>query len=323
MTWISHDDVAVFRLPATKDILFLRNGPGNDRFMVMPFSTELKELSLKGNFQLTDEDEAGKMLNALNSVQNMPVISSTAQEYKLMVGHAVEAIRNGTLDKVVLSNRFVYPRKSGIGRLFLQLCDAYPDAFVYTFSINGVIMSGATPETLLSQNENELFTEALGGTAGGDEFREKEKEEHQQIVGFIEQILKENSLIYTKENTRSKKAGDLQHLCTPFRIGNTGNGALNLARKLHPTPAVCGVPREKAMQYIADHEAYKRAYYTGYLGPVFGDGSFNLFVNLRCASWYTDGVVLYAGAGINAASDPDEEWEEVCRKKDTLGIWLK
>jgi isochorismate synthase len=87
---------------------------------------------------------------------------------------------------------------------------------------------------------------------------------------------------------------------------------------LHPTSAVCGMPKEPALQFILDNEKHSRAFYSGFLGPVNVASETHIFVNLRCMQIYTDKAVLYAGAGITADSDPQKEWEETELKCLTL-----
>ena len=86
---------------------------------------------------------------------------------------------------------------------------------------------------------------------------------------------------------------------------------------MHPTPAVGGVPTKKAIQFIKEKETHNRAFYTGFFGPISNE-EFQLFVNLRCAQWKPDAVLLYAGAGITALSDPALEWEETQKKVKIL-----
>ncbi len=89
-------------------------------------------------------------------------------------------------------------------------------------------------------------------------------------------------------------------------------------KQLHPTPAVCGVPKEKGYEVIQEIEAYNRAYYTGFLGPWNLDAKLDLFVNLRCLQYFTDHAVLYAGGGITSASDAEKEWQETENKMRSI-----
>ena len=88
--------------------------------------------------------------------------------------------------------------------------------------------------------------------------------------------------------------------------------------QLHPTPAVCGLPKKRAMQIITEIEKRDRGYYAGFLGPLQASGAFDLFVNLRTMEVFDDALRLYVGGGITPLSDPETEWQETCQKADTL-----
>ena len=91
---------------------------------------------------------------------------------------------------------------------------------------------------------------------------------------------------------------------------------------MHPTSAVCGLPYEESLEFILKTEKLQRGYYSGYIGPIYKDGNFDFFVNLRCAMAFQNSLVLYAGAGINSMSDPEAEWDEVKRKKQVIASKL-
>jgi isochorismate synthase len=94
--------------------------------------------------------------------------------------------------------------------------------------------------------------------------------------------------------------------------------AENLTKAFHPTPAVCGVPLQKAKEVIAELEPHKRSYYTGYLGIVSPNKELNLFVNLRCLQVLPNRLALYLGGGITANSNAEKEWAETNFKAETL-----
>ena len=98
---------------------------------------------------------------------------------------------------------------------------------------------------------------------------------------------------------------------------------------MHPTPAVCGLPKDQAKAFIVENEKYDRGFYTGYLGELnssFGtdSGSSDLFVNLRCMQIDLDKnknntpVYLYMGCGITKDSIPEKEWSESSNKSTTM-----
>jgi isochorismate synthase len=123
--------------------------------------------------------------------------------------------------------------------------------------------------------------------------------------------------------TQTVQAGPVEHLRS-FVMGRMPEqtSALNLALALHPTPAVGGLPKKEAVAYITKNEGYNRSFYTGFFG-VTRNNEANFWVNLRCMQLFGNGLVLYAGGGITAASNPKAEWEETCNKLQTLTAIIK
>jgi isochorismate synthase len=82
------------------------------------------------------------------------------------------------------------------------------------------------------------------------------------------------------------------------------------------------LPKQPALEFLAQHEGYQRGYYTGYLGPVNVDGTTHLFVNLRTAQIIGANAYLYVGGGLVSSSDPELEWQETVEKTKTVGSVL-
>ena len=93
---------------------------------------------------------------------------------------------------------------------------------------------------------------------------------------------------------------------------------MDLIEKLHPTPAVCGVPITKAQTFIHEHEGYERKYYTGFLGEYGINDTTDLFVNLRCMEINEKAINIYVGCGITAESNPTNEYIETENKSLTM-----
>ena len=92
----------------------------------------------------------------------------------------------------------------------------------------------------------------------------------------------------------------------------------NLIDSLHPTPAICGVPKWPATNFIGENEGYNRAFYAGYLGEINRNNETNLYVNLRCMQITQDHISLYIGGGITAASIAEKEWDETVFKAEVM-----
>ncbi len=242
----------------------------------------------------------------------------------------INKIRQREAQKVVLSRILQKELPAGFDfDLFFELLmQSYPRAFVYLFYLPGEgLWAGATPETLLSHQDGYVEIMALAGTQKKPaketpiHWGEKEREEQAFVARFVEeQIGKLFTQPPEKEETQTLFAGPLAHLCTRFRIPEESlqekTGAL--VSLLHPTPAVCGLPKERAWQLIAETENHHRRFYTGFLGPWFPGKTAKLFVNLRCAEFSGRKMTLYTGGGLTAASVPEKEWEETEDKAQTL-----
>ena len=260
------------------------------------------------------------------------------QRFTDTVTAAVQAIEAGHFHKVVPSRRkaIVLPNSFDLTTAFQRLCDTYPAAFVSVFFIPEVgTWLGASPEILVStyrqENRSVFRTMALAGTqvAQGQDalkntsWRQKEIEEQAMVSRYIINCFKKIRLREFEESgPKTVAAGNLLHLRTDFTVDmeatnfpDLGSTMLNL---LHPTSAVCGMPKEPALAFLQQHEDYDRSFFSGYLGPVNINEAIHIFVNLRCMQLLTQKAWLYAGAGITVDSEPDREWKETEMKMNTL-----
>ena len=246
------------------------------------------------------------------------------------VDRTIHEIRAGRYEKVVISRiKNVQGNfSSRLSDIFQLLCESYDNAFVYLFNIKGHCWAGATPEPLICSNENKFITVSLAGTRPYNEmnlnvnnWNSKERIEQEYVTKYIENVLEDYQISgYRKKGPYVRRAGELLHLSTDFKFSfdSVGSNLPNLISALHPTSAVCGMPMEKARNFIQHIEKHDRGYYSGFLGPVGLDGRLQLFVNLRCMRVFPDKLVLYVGGGITAGSIAEDEWEETEIKADTL-----
>jgi isochorismate synthase len=251
------------------------------------------------------------------------------------VSKAIEAIGAGLMEKVVMSRNYLEQLPAVFNPItaFKTIMREYPGAFVSLVSIPGVgTWMGASPEILVSINEEKIFhTVALAGTqpaanAGSVAqaiWRQKEIEEQAMVERYILKCFKALRLReYDEVGPRTIIAGNLMHLRTDFKVDlkevDFPTLGTDMLRLLHPTSAVCGLPKEPALQFILEHEGYNRSYYSGFLGPVNCPTGTHLYVNLRCMELLQKEVILYAGAGVTAESNPEKEWQETQHKMQTM-----
>lgn len=248
-----------------------------------------------------------------------------------LVQKGIDTIRQSDLKKVVLSRKLSQVFNGDILQTFERLLKTYPTAFVYCWFHPKIGMwMGATPETLLKISGKEFKTMALASTKPVEEnaspkWTQKEKDEQQFVTDFIVETLKDNVQNLRVEEVNNIRAGKLWHLKCDIigQISSTEN-LQQIIENLHPTPAVCGMPKQLSKEFILREENYNREFYTGFIGelnlPTSDNSSKNteLFVNLRCMQIKDNICEIYVGGGIVKDSIPESEWEETVNKSRTM-----
>ncbi|MDE6381027.1 MAG: chorismate-binding protein [Muribaculaceae bacterium] len=227
-----------------------------------------------------------------------------------------------------------------IDATFDVLCSAYPDAFVFLFStpLTGTWI-GATPELLLRKEGEFISTMALAGTRqssqSNEAWDEKNSEEQEMVSEFITERLIRLCSTVTVGKTITKKAGPIEHICTPIHAymppsdladeyeESYHNRLRKLLTELSPTPAVCGSDRKKSLELIRRSEKFPREMYGGFCGPNDIEGVTSFFVNLRSAKVSPEAAAIYVGCGITPLSIPEKEWQETELKSKTILSKLK
>jgi isochorismate synthase len=134
---------------------------------------------------------------------------------------------------------------------------------------------------------------------------------------YIQQNLRESNIGFKQSELKTIAAGPVAHLQSIFTGTIEPNKISDIIKKLHPTPAVCGIPKEISKTLIQHTEKHIRGDYTGFFGPV-NNGDINLFVNLRSALVTRDKMYLFIGGGLTSDSLPEKEWKETGLKAKTL-----
>lgn len=272
--------------------------------------------------------------NKANKLKKEIVFSNETDQnsFENLVSKGIQAIKNNEFKKIVLS------RKESVDLLDFDLMDAfenlvysYPSAFVYCFYHPKVgIWIGASPEQLLKATNSSFRTIALAGTqkdssSGKVYWKKKEQEEQQFVTDYIVDTLKTVASEIFVSKPYSLKAGNIWHIKTDISgVLNSGFGLYEVIYLLHPTPAVCGLPKEKSKLFILKNEKYDRTFYTGFLGELNIENKTDLFVNLRCMEIEFDSNLtmtkahLFMGCGITKDSIPEKEWEESINKSATM-----
>lgn len=247
----------------------------------------------------------------------------TSETHLANISKAIDEIQIGSYKKIVLARNYTALYKSDLVAAYIRLCELNPQAFCYWVYVhNEACWMGATPEVLLQCKDQKIETMSLAGTqlkqaSGNYVWGIKEKEEQEIVTNYIKEILQKyasGSIEVSEPFT--KETANLAHICTPFTAELAPDASLiSLITSLHPTPAVCGIPTQKAQAFIDQYESNNRQFYSGFIGTISNNmRACSLYVNLRCASIYKEYASIYAGGGITATSIPEQEWAETENK---------
>ncbi|MFM6038816.1 MAG: isochorismate synthase MenF [Sphaerospermopsis kisseleviana] len=260
---------------------------------------------------------------------------NNADNFKYSVLSALEKIESKHLRKIVLADALDVKSYNSFN-LFKSLNNLrhfHPNCYVFSISNGkGQNFIGASPERLISIQEQQLITDALAGSAPrGKTPNEdaanannlvnstKEKHEHNLVIDFITQRLSQLGLFPQILSPRLRQLSNIQHLWTPITAVVPANvHPLKIVAQLHPTPAVAGADRDIACAEIRRYEKFERGLYAAPLGWVDAKGNCEFIVGIRSALIDGDRARLYAGAGIVAGSDPEKEFAEVQLKLQAL-----
>ncbi|MBP1167823.1 isochorismate synthase [Chryseobacterium sp. PvR013] len=255
-----------------------------------------------------------------NDSTNSP--AKTKEEYCKTLQEVIEVIKDHNLPKLVYSRRKIFTDFTLINykESFKNLCESYPNAFRYLFNDGQNAWMGAFSEVLgkFNKRTHEFETMALAGTLPvSEEWSEKEIEEQKPVTTYIQDILKNYSDTVQQSETYDHISGNIKHLRTDFKTSIKPEDLDSIIQDLHPTPAVCGIPKDFCNENIRKYEKFPREFYAGYI-KVETEDSILYFVNLRCARLYKDAVHVFVGGGITAQSDPEKEWRETELKSEAI-----
>jgi len=278
----------------------------------------------QNNFSSTPKRETGQLGNTPKE------ISVSLHTYQQHINTYLDFFKNNDTQKAIYSRikKIDFSDDFDLISFFEKIEKAYDRAMVYLVHLPGIgLWAGASPETLLKYKNGTAETVALAGTQKILDAQEvedlkwgkKETEEHQMVANYIADKIKTNHLqIINKSEPYTSRAGAMAHLKQRFEFKINKTQLPKFVNELHPTPAVCGLPKENALDLIYKTEPYDRQYYAGYLGMVEENDTIDFYVNLRCMKIYNNQATLFVGGGITANSIPEKEWEETELKSKTL-----
>lgn len=262
---------------------------------------------------------------------SIPVPDKDSAEYfkwQHAIQKANQQIAVNDFDKIVLARKLEIETKNPVSNTYIlnRLRHQYPECYSFLIRQNErSSFIGSTPERLAAFNNQFILTEGLAGstprgkTASEDAKLEhellhssKNRNEHEFVTNAIIDSLNEYSdKVEVAKIPTVKKLTNVQHLFTPIRAKiKDGVSKTELMKKLHPTPAVGGFPRDKAVPSIQNFEDFERGWYAAPIGWINANGDGEFAVAIRSGLIENDKVSFFAGCGIVDGSDPEKEWEE-------------
>jgi len=257
-------------------------------------------------------------------------------EWRNIVGDAVQEIRAGDLRKVVLARSVHGSLTKPINafEVLRRLHDTHRDALIFGYWRDNKVFLGASPERLAQLDGREISASSLAGTvrrgatpqedallAAELEASEKDLVEHAAVREMLYEMLSEVSENVSAPDTPGiLTLSNVHHLHTEVRASLCDDHSLlDVIGRLHPTPAVGGTPRDRALEFIRENEQLDRGWYAAPVGWI--DRSRGEFaVALRSGIIEGDSFALYAGCGIVADSDPQEELAESILKLEPMRL---
>lgn len=347
---------ALFRLPYSDTYTIVEQSGGQpeelvsygdlDRregFVIAPFAISdaeplllLRPDHIETRRTTTETEVAGRMRN--QAADDIVARNAYADDF----AKCHSQLRAGRFAKLVLARRATERMAHVVApeQLFMRACRLYPRMFVALVEAErcGTWLF-ATPEILLSGSAGRWHTMALAGTqritsetAGFDcppnphptdnapmEWDNKNRKEQSIVADYIADTLRPLTTGLKRSEPQTVRAGNVIHLRTDFNFTlAAGQGIGNIINALHPTPAVCGLPKDEARIFLTTAEHSPRSYYSGFMGPLNLCNETHLYVSLRCMAVNGNRCSLYAGGGLLTDSIEEQEWLETEAKMETM-----
>ena len=337
---------AIYRLPHEDHATLIRQSEGEPMelhsltelngkqgFVVAPFDVKDGQplVLIQGTPERVSLDN--KNIGNIKSEDiNIRNINKGADYYRVDFANYHAQLENGHFRKIVLARCADENMSEGVEPmdLFYRACEMYPRLFIALVETpqSGCWLT-ATPEILLDGNCQDWRTIALAGTMKleGDQLNgegetltwsTKNIQEQRIVATYITECLEQFTSDFREEGPRTVRAANLVHLRSDFTFKLADNEHIgDVLQALHPTPAVCGLPKREAFNFIVKNEHTPRRYYSGFMGPLQMDDT-HLYVSLRCMNIEGKNCHLYAGGGLLKDSTEEQEWQETEAKMETM-----
>ena len=303
---------------------------GKQGFVVAPFEVKADQPVVLIQGKTETIALSNEQLTADDGKNRLP--SDMSNYYKVDFANYHSQLEADKFRKIVLARCADEQMPNGVKPidLFYRACQLYPRLFIALVDTekSGCWLT-ATPEILLDGHGTDWRTIALAGTMKleGDQldgegetltWSTKNIQEQRIVATYITECLELFTGDFREEGPRTVRAANLVHLRSDFTFKLADNNKIgDLLQALHPTPAVCGLPKREAFKFIVKNEHTPRRYYSGFMGPVAQEDT-HLYVSLRCMNIDGDVCHLYAGGGLLKDSVEEQEWLETEAKMETM-----
>ena len=261
---------------------------------------------------------------------NYKETSDDKADWNRLMNAIADGISRGEMTKVVSSREVEFTSETpyNVASILANLVDNNPNCFIFGYEKDGRTFVGASPEILVRHRGSEILSYALAGTAPKDGPNAWTEEqlltntkniiEHNIVRDRIVNTMRQITPDVTVGETGIMELSHLYHLRTIITAKDSTKSLVEWAKLLHPTPALGGEPREKALALLQEYESHERGMYAAPFGFMKDMGDGIVVVAIRSALIMDNVLYAYAGCGVVADSDADEEYAETNNKMRTI-----
>ena len=261
---------------------------------------------------------------------NYKETSDDKADWNRLMNAIADGISRGEMTKVVSSREVEFTSETpyNVASILANLVDNNPNCFIFGYEKDGRTFVGASPEILVRHRGSEILSYALAGTAPKDGPNAWTEEqlltntkniiEHNIVRDRIVNTMRQITQDITVGETGIMELSHLYHLRTIITAKDSTKSLVEWAKLLHPTPALGGEPREKALALLQEYESHERGMYAAPFGFMKDMGDGIVVVAIRSALIMDNVLYAYAGCGVVADSDADEEYAETNNKMRTI-----
>ena len=317
----------------TREYLSCAQLNGASGFVIAPFETTAEQPIVVISPDKSETIALPKSSGSVDWTAEHSVQKTPSANYAIDFANFHAQLLQGAFRKIVLArtvDEMVVSPAEPV-ELFHYACSLYPRLFIaLVYTPQSGLWLTATPEILLEGGNGTWRTIALAGTMklekeqldGEGEsvtWSTKNIEEQRIVATYVAECLEQFASDFREEGPRTVRAANLVHLRSDFTFTLPDDSHVGeLLGRLHPTPAVCGLPKQETFRFIVSNEHTPRRYYSGFMGPLNVRQSTHLYVSLRCMSIDGGHYRLYAGGGLLKDSVGQQEWLETEAKLETM-----